>query len=159
MNGEMLQRTYPDQICSIARALEVVGERWTLLVLRDALLGLRRFDDFRTSLGIASNVLAARLERLCAEGLLERSRYQSRPERFEYLVTDKGRALAPALLMLMKWGDRFYPNPAGAPRVAVHAADGGTIDDDLVCEHCGQPVGFDALRVRPGPGLAPGTAV
>ncbi len=151
----MLQRTYPDQVCSIARALEVVGERWTLLVLRDALLGLRRFDDFRTSLGIASNVLTARLERLCAEGLLERRRYQSRPERFEYLLTQKGRALAPALLMLMKWGDRFYPNPGGAPQVAVHVADGGTIDDDLMCEHCRQPVGFEALEVRPGPGLAP----
>ena len=149
----MLQRTYPDQVCSIARALEVVGERWTLLVLRDAHFGLRRFDEFRTSLGIASNVLTARLERLCAEGLLERRRYQSRPDRYEYVMTEKGRALTPALLMLMKWGDRYYPNPGGPPRVAVHAADGGTLGDDLVCERCGQSVGFDALEVRPGPGL------
>ena len=117
----MLQRTYPDQTCSIARTLEVVGERWTMLVLRDALFGLRRFDEFRSSLGIASNVLAARLDRLCGEGLLERRPYQTRPERHEYLLTEKGRDLAPALLMLMRWGDRHYPDPAGPPRIAEHA--------------------------------------
>jgi DNA-binding HxlR family transcriptional regulator len=88
-------------------------------VLRDALFGLRRFDEFRASLGIASNVLAARLDRLCTEGLLQRQAYQARPERHEYLLTDQGRDLAPALLMIMKWGDRYYPNPAGPPRVAV----------------------------------------
>ncbi len=86
---------------------EVVGERWTLLVLRDALFGLRRFDEFRPSLGITSNVLADRLDRLCTEGLLERRTYQTRPERHEYLLTGKGRDLAPALLMIMKWGDRY----------------------------------------------------
>lgn len=149
----MLQRDYPDQVCSIARTLEVVGERWTLLVLRDALFGLRRFDEFRASLGIASNVLAARLDRLCAEGLLERRPYQERPERHEYLLTAKGRDLAPALLMLMQWGDRHYPNPGGPPRVAVHAGEcGGHLDDTLTCERCGQQVGFDRLVVVPGPG-------
>ena len=88
--GPMLERTYPTQTCSIARTLEVVGERWSLLVLRDALFGRRRFDEFRASLGIASNVLAARLARLCSEGLLERRVYQTRPERHEYLLTEQG---------------------------------------------------------------------
>lgn len=152
----MLQRTYPSQTCSIARTLEVVGERWTLLVLRDALFGLRRFDEFRASLGIASNVLAARLDRLCTEGLLERRTYQTRPERHEYLLTGKGRDLAPALLMIMKWGDRYYPNPTGPPRVAVHGSDcAGPLDDQLTCDRCGLSVGFADVKMRPGPGMGP----
>jgi DNA-binding HxlR family transcriptional regulator len=155
----MLQRTYPDQSCSIARTLEVVGERWTLLVLRDALFGLRRFDEFRSSLGIASNVLAARLDRLCDEGLLERRPYQTRPERHEYLLTEKGRDLAPALLMLMRWGDRHYPDPAGPPRLAEHADCGGEIEHTLGCRRCGESVGesvgFEAIALRPGPAHAP----
>jgi DNA-binding HxlR family transcriptional regulator len=154
----MLQRTYPDQICSIARTLEVVGERWSLLVLRDALFGLRRFDEFRSSLGIASNVLAARLDRLCSEGMLERRPYQTRPERHEYLLTDKSRDLAPALLLLMSWGDRHYPNPGGPPRVAEHAEGcGGELEHAVSCRRCGNHVGLDAIAVRPGPGL-PSTA-
>ena len=152
----MLQRTYPDQTCSIARTLEVVGERWTLLVLRDALFGLRRFDEFKASLGIASNVLAARLDRLCTEGLLERRTYQTRPERHEYLLTGKGRDLAPVLLMIMKWGDRYYPNPSGPPRVAVHGGGcGGRLDDQLTCDRCGLVVGFADVEMRPGPGMSP----
>jgi DNA-binding HxlR family transcriptional regulator len=151
----MLQRTYPDQTCSIARTLEVVGERWTMLVLRDALFGLRRFDEFRGSLGIASNVLAARLDRLCGEGLLERRPYQTRPERHEYLLTEKGRDLAPALLMLMRWGDRHYPDPAGPPRIAEHADCGGEIEQTLGCRRCGESVGFEAIALAPGPAHAP----
>jgi DNA-binding HxlR family transcriptional regulator len=149
----MLQRTYPTQVCSIARALEVVGERWTLLVLRDALLGLRRFDEFLDSLGIASNVLSARLDRLCQEGLLERRAYQRRPVRHEYLLTEKGRDLAPALLMIMKWGDRHYPNPGGPPRLAVHQGCGGLLDDQLICQQCGESVVFTEVEIRPGSGL------
>lgn len=149
----MLRRTYPDQVCSIARTLEVVGERWSLLLLRDALFGLSRFDEFRASLGIASNVLAARLDRLCSEGMLERRAYQDHPQRHEYVLTGKGRDLAPALLVLMRWGDRYYPNPSGPPRFAVHRGDcGGLLDDQLTCERCKQPVGFADVEVRPGPG-------
>src|SRR5919107_38303 len=87
----MLQRDYPGQVCSIARALEVVGERWTLLILRDAILGATRFEQFQESLGVASNVLPSRLARLVEEELLERRRYQERPPRHEYRLTDKGR--------------------------------------------------------------------
>jgi DNA-binding HxlR family transcriptional regulator len=151
----VLQRTYPEQVCSIARALEVVGERWTLLVLRDALFGKRRFDEFRASLGIASNVLAARLDRLCEEGVLERLAYQTRPERYEYVPTEMGRALAPSLLMLMKWGDRYYPNPDGPPKVAMHGGDcRGRLDDQLTCGRCGETVAVTDVVVVPGPGLA-----
>src|SRR5229473_7009842 len=93
----MLRRDYEGQNCSIARSLEVVGERWTLLIVRDAFLGLRRFDEFQERLGIARNVLADRLNRLVDEGILERVRYSERPERYEYRLTQKGRDLNIAL--------------------------------------------------------------
>ena len=97
----MLPRTYDDQNCSVARALEVLGDRWTLLVIRDAFLGVRRFDDFQRDLGVARNVLSDRLQRLVDEGLLERVRYQERPERFEYRLSDKGIDLWPTIITLM----------------------------------------------------------
>jgi DNA-binding HxlR family transcriptional regulator len=149
----MLQNTYPGQVCSIARALEVVGERWTLLILRDAVLGSTRFDQFQDSLGIASNVLAARLERLCDEGLMERRLYQSRPERHDYVLTAKGQALAPALIMLMKWGDAYYPTESGPPRLTLHRGCGGKVDGRLRCGRCRSRVEFSELEVVPGPGL------
>jgi DNA-binding HxlR family transcriptional regulator len=103
----MLKRDYEGQDCSIARALELVGERWTLLIIRDAFLGLRRFDQFQESLGIARNVLTDRLNRLVDEGILERVRYSERPERFEYHLTTKGCDLDIALAGLRQWGDTY----------------------------------------------------
>src|SRR6266542_3978863 len=103
----MLNRTYEGQNCSIARALELVGERWTLLIVRDAFLGLRRFEQFQESLGIARNVLTDRLNRLVEEGILERVRYSERPERYEYRLTRKGRELNLALAGLRQWGDTY----------------------------------------------------
>jgi DNA-binding HxlR family transcriptional regulator len=102
----VLKRDYEGQDCSIARTLEIVGERWTLLIVRDAFLGLRRFDEFQASLGIARNVLTDRLNRLVEEGILERVRYSERPERYEYRPTRKGRELNVALAGLRQWGDR-----------------------------------------------------
>jgi DNA-binding HxlR family transcriptional regulator len=149
----MLQREYPDQVCSIARSLEIVGERWTLLILRDAVLGLQRFEDFQESLGIASNVLTNRLRLLCDQGVLERSPDGERPGRPKYTLTDKGRELAPALIVLMKWGDRHYPSPTGPPRLTLHADCGGNVGADFRCERCGGKVGFGEFDLRPGPGL------
>src|SRR3954469_2905422 len=94
---EMLGNSYDDQVCSIARTLELIGERWTILIVRDAFLGVRRFDELQRSLGIARNVLQNRLERLVEHGILERVRYQERPERFEYRLTEKGIDLWPVL--------------------------------------------------------------
>jgi DNA-binding HxlR family transcriptional regulator len=149
----MLDRTYPEQVCSVARALEVVGERWTLLILRDALLGVRRFDDFQGNLGLARSVLTARLNRLVEEGVLERRRYQSNPDRFEYLLTPKGRELGPVIFHLMKWGDSHYPTQAGPPRLALHTGCGGKVDAGLRCASCRKQVAFADLELRPGPGL------
>src|SRR3712207_1807547 len=99
----MLKREYEDQVCSVARALELVGERWTLLIVRDAFEGLRRFDEFQASLGIARNVLADRLNRLVDNGIFERVRYSERPVRYEYRLTAKGRDLAVVLAALRQW--------------------------------------------------------
>src|SRR3954454_2583511 len=117
----MLHRTYDGQRCSVAGALEVVGERWTLLLLRDAFLGIRRFEDFQRRNGIARNVLASRLQRLVDEGLLRRERYSERPPRDEYRLTDKGLDLWPAVVALMQWGDRYVH--AGAPPMVLTHRD------------------------------------
>ena len=111
----MLPRTYEDQNCSIARALEVLGDRWTILVMREAFMRVRRFDDFQRNLGVARNVLTDRLGRLVDEGILERVPYQERPARFEYRLTEKGLDLWPIMMALLQWGDRHYPAEAGPP--------------------------------------------
>jgi len=141
----MLNRAYPGQECSIARALEVVGERWTLLILRDAVLGMERFDDFQRSLGIATNVLTSRLRLLVDEGLLERVPDERRGGRHRYALTDKGRGLAPAIIALMKWGDRFYAGPEGPPRLTLHRDCGGSLDEGLVCSACGERAGIGEI--------------
>lgn len=133
----MLANDYPDQVCSIARALEVVGERWTLLVLRDVFTGVHRFDDLVDSLGITRTVLTHRLRKLVDEDVLERRRYQRRPDRFEYHATEKGRALLPVVAHLLQWGDRYYPEPAGPPRLLLHHGCGGAVRTGLSCERCG----------------------
>jgi DNA-binding HxlR family transcriptional regulator len=149
----MLGRTYDGQVCSIARSLEVLGERWTLLIVRDVLLGLRRFDDFQHSLGVARNVLTDRLARLVETGVLERVPYQQRPPRYEYQLTPMGRELAVPIVSLMHWGDRHLAGPAGPPRLTHHRDCGGTLQASLTCTACGQSVGAADMEVVPGPGL------
>jgi DNA-binding HxlR family transcriptional regulator len=139
---KVLRRTYDNQNCSIARALETIGERWTLLILRDAFLGTRRFDDFQRSLGIARNVLTVRLKNLVDQGLLDRRLYQERPERYEYRLTEKGIDLWPVLFTLMKFGDRHAAVGEELPPTAVeHQTCGTDIDDHMCCPKCGVQVG------------------
>jgi DNA-binding HxlR family transcriptional regulator len=145
----MLKRDYEGQNCSVARALEIVGERWTLLIVRDAFLGLRRFEQFQESLGIARNVLTDRLNRLVDEGILERVLYNERPPRYEYRLTKKGRELNIALTALRQWGDAYLT--AKPPRVLRRKADRKPVVAALV------PQGADVLRpdeveLVPGPG-------
>lgn len=149
----MLHNTYAGQTCSVARTLELVGERWTLLILRDAFLGVRRFDDFQRSLGIARNVLNTRLQRLCDSGLLERRLYQDRPERYEYRLTEMGLDLFPSVVALMEFGDKHLAAEGGAPMLMQHKGCGGAVDSRRVCAACGA----DGLTARdvvavPGPG-------
>lgn len=139
--GDMLGRDYPDQVCSIARTLEIVGERWTLLVVRDILFGRHRFDELVDSLGVTRTVLAARLRTLEDAGVLARRAYQDNPPRFEYHLTEKGRGLQPVLAQLMWWGDQHYPPPAGPPRVLRHTGCGGRVESRYVCGDCRETVG------------------
>src|SRR5437870_1363139 len=148
----MLKRDYEGQNCSIARALEVVGDRWTLLIIRDVVLGLRRFDEFLDSLGIASNVLTERLNRLVDEGVLERVPYNERPERFEYRLTNKGRELGVALLALMQWGDRHLSDKP--PRIARRRSDKSPVSVRLVAKD-GSAIAPGDLELLPGPGAQP----
>jgi DNA-binding HxlR family transcriptional regulator len=148
----MLRRDYPDQDCSAAFTLSVIGERWTLLVIRDILGGLRRFDQIQRSLGIARNVLADRLDRLVEEGILERRPYSERPRRDEYFLTEKGLDLWPVLMALIGWGDRHGDWPDGPPLLVVHKDCGGRVDDRRICERCGRHLTIREAKAIPGPG-------
>jgi DNA-binding HxlR family transcriptional regulator len=149
----MLKRDYEGQNCSIARALELIGERWSLLIIRDAFLGVRRFEDFQSDLGVARNVLSSRLARLVDEGIFEKRQYQERPARYEYRLTEKGIALWPVMISLVKWGDK-YVAPSGPPRVIEHRDCGGQVNEHLMCDRCGKPLGARDVVTRPGPGVA-----
>ena len=143
----MLKRDYEGQECSIARALEIVGERWTLLIIRDAFLGIHRFDEFQESLGIARNVLADRLNRLVEEGILERVRYSERRDRYEYHLTTKGRQLDVALAGLRQWGDTYVSMTP--PRILRRRSDKKPVVAAFVPEGAGT-LDFGELELVPG---------
>src|SRR6266545_4982986 len=143
---------FAEQNCSIARPLSVLGERWTILVLREISLGSRRFDEIRSVLGVATNVLSSRLATLVDEEIVERRRYSEHPERFEYRLTDKGRDLQPILLAFLRWGDQYTAGSAGPPLEIVHATCGHAFHMVPTCSHCGEEVKARDLRPRPGPG-------
>jgi len=132
----------------------VIGDRWTLLVIRDAFFGTKRFHEFEEGLGIPKKVLTERLERLVDEGVLERRLYQERPQRHEYVLTEKGRGLWRVLAHLMMWGDEHYAGEAGPPRLLRHRGCGGRLDYSLRCKKCGVEVKESRdLNIAPGPGL------
>ena len=145
----MLNRRYDGQNCSIARALEVVGERWTLLIVRDVFLGKRRFDELQASLGIARNVLTDRLNRLVEQGILERVPYSERPERYEYRLTPKGLELNVALTALRQWGDKHLSEKP--PRLLRRKTDGKPVIAALVLEDADFLLPAEVETV-PGPG-------
>ena len=134
-----------DLACSVARTLDVVGERWTLLVLRDAFQGKRRFEEFTRSLPIARNILSDRLSLLVENGILERSAYQQRPTRYEYRLTPKGFELYPVIVALLQWGDRYLAGAEGPPLELLHKECGGSISAQAVCS-CGAAVSARDIR-------------
>ncbi|HEV3035607.1 MAG TPA: helix-turn-helix domain-containing protein [Solirubrobacteraceae bacterium] len=147
----MPYRPFEDQNCSIAAALGVLGERWTMLVMREILLGRRRFAEIRDELAVAPNILSDRLDTLVAQGLLRRRRYGKHPDAHEYLPTRKGVDMNPVLVALMQWGDR-YAAPSGPPRVYVHTACGHDARPELRCGQCSEELNPWELKVRPGAG-------
>lgn len=161
----MLRHDYHGQHCSIASSLEVIGERWSLLIIRDILLGKRRFGEIQESLGIARNVLTTRLRRLVDAGLIEPRPYQERPLRNEYFLTEKGLDLWPVLVSLIHWGDKHFPRPGGPPIVLIHRDCGGEIDSHRICTRCGKPLAVrDAVAISgdernaPAPGASSSAA-
>jgi DNA-binding HxlR family transcriptional regulator len=143
--------SFEDMNCSVAQCLEVVGEWWSLLIVRDAFLGVRRFDDFQARLGISRNILNQRLKRLVDSGVLERVPYQDNPPRSEYRLTEKGRDLWHVLTAMRQWGDRWVA-PAGPPLKMRHSTCGRVVNAVAVCSHCGEPLGPRSVTAEPGPG-------
>jgi DNA-binding HxlR family transcriptional regulator len=155
MLGDMLGKTYESEVCSIARALEVVGERWSVLIVRNALFaGSTRYSEFQRSLGIASNILKTRLDGFVDAGIMRRHQYSEQPALYEYLLTEKGRDLAPALIALTEWGDRWAA-PDGAPILYTHSVCGSDVSHEVVCATCGRVEDLTEVRALPGPGMPP----
>ena len=137
--------------CSVAQTLEVVGEWWTLLVIRNVMFGQRRFEAIQADLGIARNILSDRLATLVDHEVLERVKYQDAPERFEYRLTVKGRELFPVIAAMIAWGDR-WASPDGAPIKLLHKC-GEIAEPTVVCDKCSEPLSLSAVRAKAGPGL------
>jgi len=139
------------QPCSLARTLSVVGDRWTLLILRECFLGIRRFDEFEKRLGVTRHLLADRLKKLVEARVLDKVAYQARPVREEYRLTEKGRDLYPAVLALVNWGDRHMSDEHGAPIRHVHRTCGHPMHGVLVCSECGEPLLANEVRLKEAP--------
>ena len=135
-----------DTRCAAARALAAVGDCWTLLLLRDAFAGVRRFEEFQSSTNASRAIVADRLRALTASGVFERVPYSERPVRFEYRLTDKGRDLYPVITALMTWSDRWDPHPDGPLVTMVHKPCGQEFHPASVCPHCGGPAGARQVR-------------
>jgi DNA-binding HxlR family transcriptional regulator len=147
----MERKSFSDMDCSVAQCLEVVGEWWSLLIVRDAFLGVTRFDDFQRRLGISRNVLHHRLDKLVDAGVLHKVPYSTRPPRSEYRLTQRGKDLWPVLTSMRQWGDR-YAAPNGPPVEVVHTACGSSAPTETVCSSCGERVTARDVSVVPGPG-------
>jgi DNA-binding HxlR family transcriptional regulator len=140
-----------DQPCSVARSVAVIGDRWTLMILRDLFLGVRRFEDFQKRLGISRAIIADRLKLLVEEGVLRREAYQVQPVRHEYRLTEKGLALHPVIMAVVHWGDTYYAGAGGPPLIHRHKACGCDFSPVTTCSECGGAVTARDVEVRPGP--------
>jgi DNA-binding HxlR family transcriptional regulator len=150
-----MQRTrFGDMACSIARTLEVAGEPWSPLIVRDVWVGITRFEEIQRDLGISRKVLAERLKWLVGQGVLERRVYSERPLRHEYSLTDKGAEFAGVLLAITAWGDRWTAGQAGPPALIRHHACGELTHAELHCARCGELLRATEVDIEPGPGLS-----
>jgi DNA-binding HxlR family transcriptional regulator len=153
---ELMQRTRFDQMaCSIARTIDVAAEPWSLLIVRDVWVGIRRFDELQHSLGISRRALAERLRWLCDHDVLERQPYSERPVRHEYALTPRGQGFADVLLAISAWGDRWTSGPEGPPVLLTHATCGSRTHAEIHCASCGEALHAADVVVEPGPGARP----
>lgn len=150
------KQAFADISCSIARTVDVIGQRWTPLIVRDLFAGMTKFEDIRRDLGIASNVLAARLEELERHGVVDRRQYRSAPARYEYVLTVKGLDLYPVIATLLAWGDKWRSDPDGPPALTVHTDCGRVTTAKAVCAECGGELNAANAIAAPGPGARPG---
>lgn len=150
--GAMKWNQLENEACSVARTVAVIGDRWSLLILRDCFLGIRRFDDFEARLGVTRHVLADRLKKLVAHGVLAKVPYQTAPLRHEYRLTDKGRDLHPVMMSLVHWGDVHMSGAAGRPLLHTHLNCDCDFDPVMTCSVCGEAVSARDVRTHPGPG-------
>lgn len=147
----MRRTSFAEMNCSIAQTLEVIGEWWTPLIVRDALMGVTRFEQFQSRLGIARNVLTQRLEHLVRHGILEAVPYQDHPVRYDYRLTEKGRDLWAALVLMRQWGDKWLAND-GPPVQVIHSTCEQVTEARVVCAACGERLQPSHLELQPGPG-------
>lgn len=148
----MRKASFANMNCSIAQSLEVIGEWWTLLILRDSFLGIRRFDDFVERLGIARNVLVNRLDTLVGAGILERRPYDEARSRYDYVLTEKGRALWPVMTALRQWGDEWILGAGNEPLLLEHRSCGNNTTAEMTCHACGERLDARSVRAVAGPG-------
>lgn len=141
-----------EQPCSVARTLSVLGDRWTTLILRNAFMDIRRFDDFQRSLGLTRHVLSERLKRLVEHEILVKVPYVERQERFEYQLTEKGLDLYPIILSMVQWADKWMDKGLGKPIEFTHKSCGKKISPKVVCSECEEPIRVKDVRVAAGPG-------
>ena len=146
-----------EEPCSVARTVAVIGDRWTLLVLRDCFLRVRRFEDFQARLGVPRHVLADRLKKLVRHGVLRRVPYQTRPKRHEYILTQKGLDLYPIIMSIVHWGDVHMVDERGRPRLYEHKLCGKMFDPVMTCSECAQPLSPKEVHVHVGPGANHGS--
>lgn len=155
----MRQTSFAEVQCSLARSLEVIGDWWTPLIIRDLYLGIDRFDGLATDLGISRNLLTTRLAHLAEHGVVSRHRYSDHPPRDRYQLTEAGLDIVPVILALTAWGDRWATPPGGKPMIMRHRDCGGEFEPTVCCDACGERIGAAGVEVMPGPGarVGPGT--
>ena len=154
-SGFMQRTSFEGMNCSIARSLDIVGEWWSLLIVRDAFLGVTKFDDFQARLAISRNILTQRLNHLVDNEILQRVPYQDHPPRYEYRLTEKGRDLAHVVTAIREWGDRWVA-PDGPPLKLRHNKCGHVAKSVTVCSHCGERLDLEDVTAFPGPGSVQG---
>jgi DNA-binding HxlR family transcriptional regulator len=147
-----MRTSLSDTNCSIARTMDIIGDGWTALILRDVFAGITRFEQFQRDLDVSRKLLAARLERLVNQGILERRQYSQHPPRYDYLPTDKGVELFPVIAAIMHWGDRWTAGASGPPALIRHNTCGSYTTGKVICEQCGEPLAFEDVTAEAGPG-------